>query len=1164
MGGGAMSAIQTVTARRRASDPKVSAWVDASAGTGKTTVLTDRVLRLLLAGAAASKILCITFTRAAAAEMSNRIIERLGRWTVMDDGPLVEELYDLTGQKPDAKAQRRARQLFAEIVDAPVGFRIQTIHAFCQSVLRRFPVEAGIAPHFDLLDDRTAGELLAEAQQSVLVEASHDRDGPLGRALAVLIEYMDERGFAGLIQTVLSARRKLTRSFEAYGGVGLLIPAMWRGLGLQLNETAAEIVAEACRDDVVDCDGLRQACETLMSGSATDRQRGQAIAAWVASEDRVGVWKSYVAQFLNADGSPSGRFSRTNAHKSMAHILEPEASRLVAVLDRLRSTQTAAATEAMLIMAEAIFRFYQARKSARALLDYDDLIDVTGRLVESDVAWVLYKLDGGIDHLLVDEAQDTNPEQWRIVQALAMEFFAGKGAGDEARTIFVVGDRKQSIYSFQGADPTVLVPMRRYFESRLNEAARNSKGEVEGLRSVDLTKSFRSTDPVLRLVDAVFANPEAAAGVHDGEFPLVHDLSRVDAPGLVELWPVFEPEEAETDDGSWSLLPTPKSDYDPEQALTNRIADTIRGWIDRREPIGPGGRAIEAGDVMILVRRRTRFVAPMVRALKARNVPVDARDRLALTEPLAIKDLIALGRFLLLPEDNLTLAALLKSPLIGIGEDDLFALAHGRSGSLWNALLIAAERDAERFEPARAWLAKLLADVDFVRPYELFARVLSAACPGDSDGSGRRALWRRLGPDALDPLDEFLSAALDYERRHPPTLEGFVGWLDASEAEIKRELAGRGDAVRIVTVHGAKGLEAPIVFLPDTMQVPTPDTGPRLLWLGDGARAIPYWAPRAEMRPALCDTLGAAVHEATLREYRRLLYVALTRARDRLYIGGWQGRRTPTSGHWYGLIEAGMHALGAVAIEEDGRTVLRIDYPGSGKAALSGPPRQPAPIPSLPTWARQAPPPEPRPFVPLAPSRIEVPGAPEPAVRSPASAGESQRFRRGRALHRLLQILPDTPPSERQAAARRLLPEFANAERDAMMGEALAVIEAPAYERFFTATSRPEVPIIGRIGVRGVAGRIDRLAVEPDRVTIVDFKTGRIPDTGPGDVPAPYLAQMAAYRAVLRQIYPERKIDLVLIWTDGPAAVTLDPAALDRFEAYLTSVPDNAGAPGGA
>jgi ATP-dependent helicase/nuclease subunit A len=1142
---------QGKTAGRRASNPKVSAWVDASAGTGKTKVLTDRVLRLLLDGAAPERILCITFTRAAAAEMSIRLTKRLGEWAILDDAALVANLFELTGERPDAAMQTRARRLFAQIVDAPAGFRIQTIHAFCQSVLRRFPLEAGLAPHFDLLDDRTGAELLAEARQSLLIDAGRDPSGPLGRALALLVEYMDERGFADLIQAVVASRRALALTIADQGGVGLLIPRMWRALGLEPGETASSILEAACHDEAVDCAALRQACLALGQGAPTDQGRAAAIAAWIDAADRPAAWAVYVDQFLTKAGTP--RKANTKAHKAVAHLLDAEAARILTILDRVRAAGTARATEAMLVVADALFARYAKAKEARALVDYDDLIETTCRLVESDAAWVLYKLDGGIDHLLLDEAQDTNPEQWRIVKALATEFFAGLGARDVNRTIFVVGDGKQSIYSFQGADPAALGRLRRHFESQL-------AGVERGLEGVDLNKSYRSTKPVLDLVDSVFADPLASDGLPiDPMSPLKHDLDRIGHAGLVELWPVIKPDDAPEETASWPMPERGRAVADPESDLADKIAHTIQGWIAGKEILNPDRGPIGPGDVMILVRRRTRFVGPMVRALKARGVPVAGVDRLALTEPLAVRDLMALGRFLLLPEDDLTLAALLKSPLIGLDEDLLFTLAHGRKGTLWSALLAMAEQDPV-FEPARRWLADRLAQVDFVRPFELYARVLAAPCPGDPDGGGRRALWRRLGPDALDPLDEFLSAALDYEQRHAPTLEGFIGWLDASDAEIKRELASRADAVRIVTVHGAKGLESPIVFLPDTMQIPAGNHGPALLWHESGGHRFPFWSPRAEMRPGLCADLAATAHRAAHQEYRRLLYVALTRARDRLYVCGWHGKRKPNDGHWYGFVEAGMRAAGAEAVEDD-RSGQRLRLSCVASIIPAGKPadEEAFVLPALfPAWARRPAPDEPRPFRPLTPSRIEMPGAIAPALRSPVGDVDSGRFRRGRAMHRLLQVLPDIPAPDRDRAGERLLADFPPSERQAMIAQALSVISHPACIRLFGDSSQSEVPIVGRIGVRGVAGRIDRLLVEPDRVTIVDFKSGRIPAEGPGHAPAAYLAQMAAYRAVLRQIYPERAIELLLIWTDGPVVVALDPAALDPFEAYLTSPPVNA------
>ena len=1140
--------------QRRASNPAVSAWVDASAGTGKTTVLTDRVLRLLLAGAAPERILCLTFTRAAAAEMSNRIVERLGHWAVMGDGDLDHTLADLTGDRPDSALRTRARQLFARIVDAPAGFRIQTIHAFCQSVLRRFPLEAGVPPHFDLLDDRTADEMLGDAQRALMIEAGLHPDRPLGRAFGVIVEHMGEFGFAELMRAVISARRDLTAAFEAFHGVGLLAPEMRRRLGLQPGDDEGTILVAACRDSAFDAPSLRHACEILGAGSATDQKRATGIAAWLAAADRVGEWPEYVGQFLTKLGEPSKTFMKTKAHQAVAHILDPEAERIVAVAEKLKAAITARATEALLVIADALLSRYGAAKRARAVLDYDDLVEETRNLLEREgvAAWVLYKLDGGIEHILVDEAQDTNPEQWRIVQALAEEFFAGEGARANERTLFAVGDEKQSIYSFQGAEPAALDRLRRHFAQRIEAA-----GKI--MENVDLTLSYRSTQPVLSLVDSVFAAPEARDGLLASDGKIVHRPHRVGHGGLVELWPACAPIDDMPDVEAWQLPVEAAEAEEPIVRLAHRLADTIQNWLATGEILASEGRPIAPGDIMILVRRRTRFVGPMVRALKARNVAVAGVDRLALTEPLAVRDLMALGRFLLLPEDDLTLAALLKSPLIGLTEEQLYTVAYKREGSLWTALGAAAEREARSFEPARAWLASLLGEVDYLRPFELFSKVLLQPCPGDAEagGSGRRALWRRLGPDAIDPLDEFLSAALTYEQRHAPTLEGFMVWLDASEAEVKRELATRGDAVRIVTVHGAKGLEAPIVILPDTMQPPRAWMGPRLLWDEAPNGSVPYWTPKAAFAPRFCGALADSAKRKVDQEYRRLLYVALTRARDRLYVCGWQGRRSPGDGHWHGMIEAGMRAAGALEVEQaGGGAILRIEQPQTAPLPARATAIAVAVQPLLPDWSRQPAPAEPRPTRPLAPSRLESPGGDlDPAMRSPASAQDAKRFRRGRAMHRLLQILPDLSVEDRSRIAERLLAEFAAEERPALLAEALAVIDDPACSAFFGPSSRAEVPIVGRVGTRGVAGQIDRLLVEPDRITIVDFKSGRAPSAESMQAPPAYLAQMAAYRAVIRQIYPGREIRAVLVWTDGPRAVMLDSAALDPFETYLIATP---------
>ncbi len=384
-----------------------------------------------------------------------------------------------------------------------------------------------------------------------------------------------------------------------------------------------------------------------------------------------------------------------------------------------------------------------------------------------------------------------------------------------------------------------------------------------------------------------------------------------------------------------------------------------------------------------------------------------------LTEQLAVEDLVALGNFLLLPEDELTLATVLKSPLFDWDDELLYALAWPRERrSLWAELR---RRAGERPEFARAAeeLSALLAQADFVPPYELYAQVLSAR-------GGRRAMLRRLGPDAADPLDEFLAAALSYERMHGPSLQGFLGWLAAGEAEVKRDLDQRGrDEVRIMTVHGAKGLQAPIVVLPDTLQAPA--RLPKVLWSAEG---LPLWSGRDGRAPAY-DLAKAAATQRRDQEYRRLLYVAMTRAEDRLYVCGWNTKRAAPPGNWYELIKAGLETCAAAHdFTFDGADGwagpgLRLESPQTAASVNENRGADQVRLAvSEPEWLRQPPEPEPTPPRPLAPSR---PALPDPSARSPLSERGADNFQRGRLVHRLLQSLPDLPPEARAEAARRYL-----------------------------------------------------------------------------------------------------------------------------------------------
>ena len=1136
--------------QRQAADPGTSVWVAASAGTGKTKVLTDRVLSLLLAGTSPERLLCLTFTKAAAAEMANRIAERLAGWATDDDVRLADDLSRLTGAPATVAKMTRARRLFAQVLDTPGGMKIETIHAFCQSLLRRFPLEAGLAPHFQVMDDRDAGEMLAQAREDVLSAARQETQGDLAQALSVVTGVVHETIFPELMADLAGERGRLRRLIAQHGGRDGLIAALYRRLDLPFGETVDSLLAAALAESAFDADGCRAAMTALMSGKAGDQERAALMDEWLAAspDERVGQFALWRNAFLTGKGEIRARLCTKDVEARFPGtlaVLAEEAERLFGLNDRLRSATTLAATAALLTLADALLASYERQKSGRAMLDYDDLILATVTLLEQPgmASWVLFKLDGGIDHVLIDEAQDTNPDQWRVIKALTGEFFAGdtrREAG--SRTVFAVGDAKQSIYSFQRADPREFEFMRSRYAA-LVPAAKGRWAEVA------LSVSFRSAPAVLEAVDRVINSAEGGDGVVTPGQSVAHLAFRQGAGGLVEVWPPIRPA-ARDEPEPWKPPVERVKGDSPRARLAQLVARRITAMVQGGDRLASRGRPVRPGDILVLVRRRNAFVEELVRELKTQGIAVAGADRMVLTEQLAVMDLMALANAMLLPEDDLTLATVLKGPLIGLSEEDLFALAYDRPSRLWDALRARAED--ERFCTAWQRLSAWQGMADQMPPHDFFAHVLG-------DG-GKVRLLTRLGREAEDPLDEFINLTLAYERGHPPSLQGFLHWLEQGGVEIKRDLEQGGiDAVRIMTVHGAKGLQAPIVFLPDTLQVPT--RPPRLLWLdgdddagNDGDDELLVWPPKADDQDERCRTARDGANHRRDQEYRRLLYVAMTRAEDRLYVCGWETRKAAAPHCWYHLIVAALRPIcdweadAFLASQRglDDTQVLRLvsrqtaDVPAVVEEAPA------AAAQPLPAWLHQTAPAEPSPPRPLAPSR---PDEEEPEVRSPFGNDGGTRFRRGRLIHRLLQSLPDIPPAKRDETADRYLGRagwgLTFAEQAAIAGEVRAILDHPQFAPIFGPGSRAEVPVVGQLGERILSGQVDRLLVTATEVLIIDFKTNRPPPRQAGDVAPLYLRQMAAYRAALACIYPGRTIRCALLWTDEPRLMPLDSRLLD-------------------
>ncbi|MDO1584708.1 double-strand break repair helicase AddA [Rhizobium oryzicola] len=1156
-----------------ASDPQSSAWVSANAGSGKTHVLTQRVIRLLLAGCRPSAILCLTYTKAAASEMSNRVFQRLAEWAVLPDEALSDRIAAIEGVQPDRIKLAEARRLFAKALETPGGLKIQTIHAFCEALLHQFPLEANVAGHFSVLDDASATALLAEARRSLLTATSAEEDADLAAAFEHVLDLGDETGLENLLSDIIASRtaiRAFLMQAEAEGGRDAVLRDR---LGLDPHETERSL-AEAYWPLA----GLSGPLLTLYldlaesKGGAKASEAGYQLKLATAEQDVFQRARILDQVFLTRDGKAKADSSlyakaMVTAAPQLADAVAQAREHVVTCREKLRVVRMYEATRAALILAERLNHDYEDLKRQRSLLDFEDLIARTADLLTRDGvgAWVHYKLDQGIDHILVDEAQDTSPVQWTVIQSLAEDFFSGQSARAARRTLFAVGDEKQSIYSFQGARPE-----RFAEESSLTE--RRVRHSGLSFHSVRLPLSFRSTSDVLSAVDQVFALEDNARGLSARNDPVIHRSNRIGHPGAVDLWETIVPEASEMEE-DWTAPFDATPDKAPSAILASRIAAHIGELVGRETIIEKGTeRLIRPGDILVLVRKRDAFVNALTRALKKRgNIPVAGADRLKLTSHIAIQDLMALARFVLQPHDDLSLAALLKSPLFDMSEEDVFAVCALRpeEASAWDHLKAYAEDGQPRFKAVADELERLTALSRQLSVHDFFANVLSAT-------GGRRRFLGRLGGEASDVLDEFLTLALEQESKALPGLQAFISALEVETPEIKREQDSGRDEVRIMTVHASKGLEAPVVFLVDSgSKAFVHSHVPKFRFLQVEGQPVPAWIPSKTLTNMLTSADDERLRNAAEEEYRRLLYVGMTRAADRLIVCGYRGK-LENDGSWQAMIARGLAANSDLCLPAQFSTNGE-EWAGYRWRAPAGPqrslPREEArheerPDIGLPAALNAPPPPMPPLPRPLSPSGVGISIDDEdddtmlvsPLFGETASAGRA--LQKGRLLHRLLQTLPDFPKNEWRVATERYLSRAAaywpGAERKALAEAVLRVLEQPELEPVFAKGSRAEVSLMGTFRLKGqdraVSGRIDRLAVTDDgRVIIVDFKTNRFPPRGMHDIPLSHRGQLAIYAQVLKPLYPKHEIECVLVYTESARVVSLSQEVLDGALAELNT-----------
>lgn len=1090
-----MSTANEATRRQQdAARPMESTWLSANAGSGKTRVLTDRVARLLLEDVQPQHILCLTYTKAAASEMQNRLFQRLGAWAMLDDDDLRAALTELGLERtPNPDDLRHARTLFARAIETPGGLKIQTIHSFCASLLRRFPLEAGVSPQFSEIEDRASDLLRAELMDAMA-------DGPEATLVTDLA-----RQYTG--EDILKLTKQIVAKGEVFSPLTLDYALVLFGAqpGLSRDQIVADTFApgdSALLSDVV---------YALAQGSAND-VKAAAKLRLIQDLDFAAI-PALAAVFVNASGQNAnqpkiGKFPTKATQTAISQLMPQLDALMQRVADARPARLALLAAETTVTLhrfGDSFTRRYAAAKQQRGWLDFDDLIQKARQLLSDDrvAAWVLYRLDGGIDHFLVDEAQDTSPAQWDVIRKLAEEFSSGQGARvDVTRTIFVVGDKKQSIYSFQGADPREFDRMEAEFGFKLVEVEQK-------LNTLTLDYSFRSSPAILRLVDMVFHGAASAGFAEDGK----HIAFHTDLPGRVDLWPLVPKPEKEAE-RNWHDPVDRRSAMHQHRILAKAIADQIKQMLDDRTmiPDGASARPVQPKDFLILVQRRSGIFPDIIQACKEIDLPIAGADRLKVGAETAVRDLGALLSFLATPDDSLSLATALRSPLFGWSEQELFTLAHHRETEhLWATL-----RDLDvEFPDTVSVLKDLRANVDFLRPYDLIERMLTRH-------RGRKRLLARLGAEAEDGVNALLSQALSYERATVPSLTGFLTWMETDDLEIKRQIDSASNQIRVMTVHGSKGLEAPIVILPEC--------GKRTLSIRDDIILMddtPVWRMGAGQQPdrmvERLDSMKAAQQEESLR----LLYVALTRAEKWLIVAA-SGELENSGNDWHQRVGGGMKASGAVDLITPVGMGMRVEH-GAWVFDIPdvAPPSDPG-VSGLPdVFTRSAPPAEPTLAI-LSPSDLG-------GAKALAGEGLDEETAKayGTLLHAFLETLPNADPDNWTTIIGRLsegspVPEPLKDEAEA---EARAVLRDAQLAHVFSKDTLAEVPVSAKLGSHRMHGTIDRLIITDDLAQIIDFKTNRHVPSDPTQCPEGVLRQMGAYAQAIQNIYPNHRVETWVLWT---------------------------------
>ena len=1075
-------------------NPNFSVWVSASAGTGKTKILIDRVLRLLLENK--RNILCLTFTNAAANEMEDRIYSTLSKWAICPEGILVTDLEQLAQcvTRENKDYLTRARRLFSELEN--IGLNIQTIHAFCYKLISSFPTEAGIAPNCTLSECKELHSIVFEktlhnetVQDDINIIAAEIDENKLSDLLYTLcIKRSALENNLGYIKDKLSAPDKIhdlqSETIEQIKRLAKILSE-----GSKRDQSYSAILYDWCNSTKSSVPNV--VIPVLDTGIQKKRNMDPSVKHW--DDNKI---ENLAKVFLKSESYEKKSISSIitkgalEKFEDVEQMIESIQNALFTHVKDINSYQIFARTSSLLSIFKVYVDLYNSEKSKNALLDYDDIINLATNLLSNPgyKDWILFNLDQKIDHILVDEAQDNSISQWKIITNLCNEFFTG---GDEKRTLFVVGDVKQSIYRFQGANPHLFNYMQQYF---------HTKTGGRDWVSCQLEKSFRSTPEVLMLVDRIFNNFREEISFNDNK--IKHIPYRENDQGYIEIWPLL-PRYKEEEQQALQIHLIQRKDYVvTDRLLAQAIAQRIHNWLNEGRILVAKDRHIEPRDIMILVRQRNVLVDYIISELKKVNVPVIGRDYFRIMDYIAVQDLIALAEFLLLQANDLALANVLKSPLFNFTEDDLFNIAYDRKEqSLWEKL-----QDYQ--EIISNELNYLINLSQTESPLTLFTHILR---------TGKKKFAARLGLECFEILDEFMNLVLQFEH---PSLQAFVQWIKENNPEIKNDMQSELNAVRIMTIHKSKGLQAPIVFLVDTNTVPR--NSENILF---DATEAPFWCGKNSN--AYCNQVKREKKLEDYNEYLRLLYVALTRAEDELYI---LGKEPVQKGSWYDLViqygalyERKKLYLQPIFKEKVEVLCMNANYPSIYKKRdyFDVPVISP---PSNLSMSLQHVTLEPGEKKPVSSTGMTD----ENAGMTKRSIGTTDSYARGLIIHSILQYMPKIEKDRRKNWVRKYLDSINTSEdKDEIYSKILTFNEK--YDYLFDLEGKSEIPLSGTIDGKPVLVRLDRLCITEDKAIIIDYKSHHnVSISSSNEIKK----QMLIYKTLVQEVYPDKQVECVVIWME--------------------------------